>query len=150
MKNPILFLLPFAAAAVLLSAVSCHSGNASSESSDSAKSPVTQLSGEIESLHEKTMNKIAPMRRMEDSLHAHIIRIAAQKGDTTQLTAAAARLNSCDTTMFGWMGRYDMQLEGKTDSGKAQYLRGQVAELTRIDQSIDSAIAEAKGLLGNQ
>jgi len=90
------------------------------------------------------------MRRMEDSLHAHIIRIAAQKGDTTQLTAAAARLNSCDTTMFGWMGRYDMQLEGKTDSGKAQYLRGQVAELTRIDQSIDSAIAEAKGLLGNQ
>lgn len=94
------------------------------------------------------MNKIAPLRRMEDSLHARIAVMASGQGDTTDLAGTAVALNHCDTLMFGWMGRYDMQLKGMTDEEKTRYLQGQVGELSAINRAIDSALARAAELLG--
>ena len=149
MKRHILPLICLGATVAL--AGSCHSGSGGSGSSDSANSPVTKLTNQIETLHEQAMNKVAPLRSLEDSLRTQISRLAAKgdttQGDTARLSALASRLNTCDTTMFGWMGRYDMQLEGKSDAEKAAYLSGQVRELSGIDDSIDSAMAAARGAL---
>lgn len=152
MKHRILPLLCLGAAITL--STSCGSGSGGSGSSDSSNSPVTLLSNQIESLHEQAMNKVAPLRSVEDSLRMKIAQLRGKGdttgGDTARLSVMADRLNTCDTTMFGWMGRYDMQLEGKTDAEKALYLKGQVQELSGIDQSIDSAILAARQLLGGQ
>lgn len=137
----------FLGALLTLSLASCHSGSGSSAASDSANSPVNVLMGQIETLHEKTMGKIAPIRRMEDSLRARIPAVAAAGGDTAALAGAAQRLHSCDTTMFGWMGRYDMQLTGKTDPQKADYLQAQLTELSGIDRRIDSTLSQSAALL---
>lgn len=149
MKNRFLPLLCLGTAIAV--GTSCHSGSGGSGSSDSSNSPVTRLSNQIESLHEQAMNKVAPLRSVEDSLRMKITQLTAKgdtaRADTAELSRLADRLNSCDTTMFGWMGRYDMQLEGKTEAEKEAYLTGQVRELTGIDQSLDSAIRAASVLL---
>lgn len=134
-------------ASLLMTAVSCHSGSkhASAASGASATEPAAVQQGinRIDSLHEKVMNTIGPLRRVEDSLRARI-KTRPAGGDTATLSRLAGALNDCDTAMFGWMGRYDTQLKGRTDSEKVAYLHGQLGMLRRLDRTLDSTIGQAR------
>lgn len=133
----------------LLAAASCHStgSNSSIQGDTAVVSPVTSLQQGIDSLHERSMDEIAPLRRLEDSIGKKIQDAAARKADTTHLFQVAGNLINADTTMFGWMGQYDMHLEGKTDSEKVAYLRTQLEKLSQISAVMDSSIQDARNLL---
>jgi hypothetical protein len=124
----------------LLASFSCHPDN-------SPANQAQELSARIDSLHETTMNKIAPLRRLQDSMRAKIAVAVAMQADTTVFSGALQQLQQGDTAMFGWMGRYDMDYKGKSDSDKVVYLQSQVNELQQIDQAVDQALQTAEGLL---
>lgn len=130
--------------ASLLSFYSCnHSGSSSTAADSTSTSPVARLTNKIDTLHEQVMNKIGPLRKLEDSIGGRI-KTAADKGkDTTALSHLAKALNTSDTAMFGWMGQYDMHLDGKSDSEKIEYLQLQLQKLARLNRSMDSAMEVA-------
>jgi hypothetical protein len=131
-------------AALLMAAASCHHNGTSSNDSDTTATPVTALTNKINALHEKTMNKIGPLRALEDSIRGEIS-IQARKGaDTMKLSVLADRLNACDTAMFGWMGQYHTDLSGKADTEKLSYLQVQLQKISRLDKTMDSTMKKAK------
>jgi|GEM_PF-3668487 hypothetical protein len=130
----------FCGALILLASFSCHPDN-------SPASQAQALSDRIDSLHEATMNKVAPLRRLQDSMRAEIAVAVATQADTTAFSDALQQLQQGDTAMFGWMGRYDMDYKGKNDSDKVVYLQSQVNQLQQIDHAIDQALQTAEGLL---
>lgn len=125
---------------LLLASFSCHSDHTPAAQAEA-------LSGRIDSLHEATMNKIAPLRRLQDSMRAKIAVAVATQADTTAFSQALEQLQQGDTAMFGWMGRYDMDYTGENDTDKVIYLESQVSELQQIDQHVDQAVKTAEGLL---
>lgn len=143
------FALTLFAGGLLFLTFSCHSGGSGSGSDHDSTldAPATVLSNQINALHEQAMGEIAPLRTLEEHVRGKIREAAAKNADTLQLSRVAEMLNSSDTTMFGWMGQYDMELEGKSDSEKAIYLKAQLHQLNQIHASMDSAMQDAKALL---
>lgn len=89
------------------------------------------------------MNSIGPLRRLQDSVRQKISTVR----DTTALSGVAEALHREDTAMFGWMGRYDTGLKGKSDSEKVWYLHLQFRKLNRLNETMDSTMQEARRLL---
>jgi hypothetical protein len=128
----------------LLAAASCHSGPKHGSGASATPPTAVQLAvSRIDSLHEKAMNTIGPLRRVEDSVRDKI-KAAPAGSDTAVLSRLAGALNGCDTAMFGWMGRYDTGLKGKTDSEKVAYLHDQWGKLGRLDKTMDSTMSQAR------
>lgn len=124
----------------ITAATSCHQGN--NTSSNEAASLEAQLS----TIHDETMGKIAPVRRVEDSLREKIKAFAEEKKDTSALSEAAAALNTSDTAMFGWMGRYQ-DLATSADSANVDLLKQHLESLKQIDATMDSTIEQGRKLL---
>lgn len=138
-------IISFLLVSLLLAAASCHSHSKTSSPAAGTvtTSPVKQATKQIDSLHEEVMNSIGPLRKLEDSVRQKI----RGTRDTVTLSRVAGALNSYDTAMFTWMGQYDTQLKGKSDSEKISYLHSQFRQLSRLNETMDSTMHHARMLL---
>jgi|GEM_PF-4630198 len=75
--------------AIISVVASCRQNSNHTSSGTNFEAPASEaglLKEQMMTLHEDAMEKIAPLRRIEDSIHGEINRIVAEKGDTTELS----------------------------------------------------------------
>jgi len=135
--------------AIISVVTSCRQNSSHASSSRNSEAPASEagaLKEQMMTLHEDAMEKIAPLRRIEDSIHGEINRIAAEKGDTRELSQILDELNHCDTAMFGWMGRYHDQTMSR-DSANTALIKQQLQSLKRLNASMESVIGRGRSLL---
>lgn len=127
----------------------CHQKN---NRSTSGTSPATSRSAgdsfkaRLMAVHEEAMGKIAPLRRVEDSLRKEINSGTAGNRDTVELSGVATALDRCDTAMFGWMGRYHDQMMSP-DSSNPALIKKQLQSLELLNDSMDRVIKKGRFLL---
>lgn len=137
----------FFAATILLLAASCqHTGTGQPSSNmDQAVSDTSSAKGmtdQLMAMHEQAMGKIGTLRKLEGRIRQKIDSIGGK--DTMSLSKLAAALNSSDTAMFGWMSRYQDQVNAANDSLGTDKLRLHLQEVKQINARMDSAIQRAQ------
>lgn len=100
------------------------------------------MTDQLMAMHEQAMGKIGTLRKLEGRIRQKIDSIGGK--DTMSLSKLAAALNSSDTAMFGWMSRYQDQVNAANDSLGTDKLRLHLQEVKQINARMDSAIQRAQ------
>lgn len=129
--------------------ISCHQNDhhtSSGSGNIDTLSEVSALKDQIMTIHDESMDKIAPVRRVEDSIREKIKIFTEERKDTINLSKTATALNHDDTAIFGWMDSYHNQITSP-DSSNVKLLKQRLQSLEQISTSMDSVVKKGRELL---